>query len=386
MDTPSTKRMQEGAGLAAGEGGTPAVRRAHDFRTRGGAVYAPPLFMAVYQPRSETFALAAWEGDPPLEAIIINAYFLYKQRELRKLLTSGTSLQTFSGFSGLVATDSGAFQGLSRQLYLSNKNIVTFQDGIGSDVIAPLDLITPPGDGRQRATAKMQATESRVAEALRLAEHGIVAGVQQGGRFLDLRHETTCRLLEMRVEYLAIGSLVPFLTRSHDLRFTAATLADARRQAGPAIPMHVYGAGDPCELPFMVACGATIFDSSSYGHYGNGGWYMTPYGAVQDPGRILAGEFACACPICTGHAIEDVFADATLLSRHGLWTICETIRRLKHLIHDPDGLAAYLEHVLEVHTAWFPESRLLPSWRESQDRLRFDTVWREMPAQAPAEA
>jgi len=337
--------------------------------TRAGIRYEQPLFLPVYQPRERVFQLAAWEGEPRIEGIIVNAYFLYKIRELRKQLAADSGLKEFVGFSGLVTTDSGAFQGLTRQLYLSNKKIVRFQDAIGSDIIAPLDLITPPGDNRTKAQSKLHATEKRVAEGLAIVERGTLAGVQQGGRFLDLRHESVGRLMELGIEYLAIGSLVPFFTGNHDLAFPAAVLVDARRTAGLNIPMHVYGAGDPCELPFMVACGATIFDSSSHGHYAQGGWYMTPYGALPEPGPILAGEFACECPLCQESPIEAVFSDKAALARHNLWTICNTVSGLRTLVREPAELDAYLERVLEIHQNWFPNSRLVPSWRGVQDRV-----------------
>jgi 7-cyano-7-deazaguanine tRNA-ribosyltransferase len=339
------------------------------FRTRTGATYRLPLFLPVYQPRNPVFQLAAWEGNPVIEGIIVNAYFLYKQRGLRSSLASNASLKDFVGFHGLVTTDSGAFQGLTRQLYLTNKDIVRFQDAIGSDVIAPLDLITPPGDKRTVAVEKLRATERRVAESLRLVQRGIAAGVQQGGRFLDLRHEAVCRLMEMGIEYLAIGSLVPFFNVNHDIAFPGAVLIDARREAGPDIPIHVYGAGDPCELPFMVACGATIFDSASYGHYAMGGWYMTPYGSLSEPSPVLAGEFTCPCPACRLIPIRQILGDKALLMRHNLWTICDTVDRLKRLVRSPPDLEAYLEHILLIHQSWFPSSRLKSSWQTFQDRL-----------------
>ena len=339
------------------------------FRTRAGLTLAQPFFLPVYQPRERTFQLAAWEGEPAIEGIIVNAYFLYKQRELRRRLAEEGSLKEFVGFSGLVVTDSGAFQGLTRQLHLANKDIVRFQDAIGSDVIAPLDLITPPGDKRTVAEQKLRATEKRVEEGLRLVERGMLAGVQQGGRFLDLRHQSVCRLMELGVEYLAIGSLVPFFTKNHDLAFPAAVLTDARREVGPAIPMHVYGAGDPCELPFLAACGATIFDSASYGHYAQGGWYMTPYGALTELGPVLAGEFTCACPACREVPATQVLADEARLSRHNLWTICDVVRGLRGLVRERAKLHERLEEILRVHAAWFPDSRLVPSWRSVQDAL-----------------
>ena len=242
---------------------TPAVRtdnrgRAHDL----------PLFMPVYQPRGPVFQLAEQDRAITIDGLIINAFFLYKQRELRRRLTTEISLAEFVGFDGLISTDSGAFQGFTRTLYLKNSDIVRFQDRIGSDIIAPLDLVTPPGDSRTTAQGKLDATNKRIREALALVEGGIVAGVQQGGRFLDLRERSVAALMEMEVRYVAIGSLVPFFNKNHDLAFAGAVIRKAREIAGPALPMHVYGAGDPAELPFFVRLGANVFDLASYGlHY-----------------------------------------------------------------------------------------------------------------------
>ena len=260
----------------------------------------------------------------------------------------------------MVATDSGAFQGFTRQLYLNNVDIVRFQDRIGSDVLAPLDLVTPPGDNRTTAEAKLMATERRIRKALSITERGILAGVQQGGRFMDLRHNAASYLRDLGVQYLALGSLVPFFNRNHDLRFVCTVASDARTVIGPEVPIHLYGAGDPCELPFLAACGVNVFDSASYGHYAQGGWYMTPYGALSGNGPLLAGEYRCDCPACAAN--PTAFPDVDGLFAHNLWTIlttmCEIGRRL-----DNGTLDAYLEHVLEVHSSWFPGSALSSSWR-----------------------
>jgi len=337
------------------------------WQALSGQSYRLPLFLPVYQPREEVFQLAAWHQTPPIEGIIVNAFFLYKQRHIREQLERTRSLKQYLGFHGLVATDSGAFQGFTRQLFLSNKDIVRFQNAIGSDVIAPLDLVTPPGDRRTIAAAKLQATNKRIVEALRLVDRRLLAGVQQGGRFLDLRHQSVCDLMELGITYLAIGSLVPFFTTNHDLTFIGKVIRDARAVAGPQIPMHIYGAGDPSELPFMFAMGADIFDSASYGHFAEGGWYMTPYGALKDPGPVLAGEFACACGVCTSQSIHAVFASKDELAKHNLWTICTTVERLRELGRATPRLDAYLEDLLEIHQCWFPKSALRASWSGLND-------------------
>ena len=159
---------------------------------------------------------------------------------------------------------------------------------------------------------------------------------------------------------------MPFFNRNHNMGFVAAVLKGARKTIGDAVPIHVYGAGDPCELPFLYKLGADIFDSSSYAHYAKGGWYMTPFGAIRDAGPLIAGEYACECPICTDAAeVQDVFADEERLTRHNLWTICATVEALRSL-ESERALDEMLARVLEVHQAWFATSELAKTWTESQ--------------------
>jgi 7-cyano-7-deazaguanine tRNA-ribosyltransferase len=174
-----------------------------------------PAFLPVYQPRARAFQLATAGPNFEIEELIVNSYFLCKQRDIRRTLTTAMGLHEFVGFNGVITTDGGAFHRFSRQLYLSNLDIVGFQDRIGSDVIATLDLVTPPWDKRTEAEAELAATNKRIREGLNRVKRGILAGVQQGGRFEDLRQRSTDASLEMGARYIAIGSLEPFLNRNH---------------------------------------------------------------------------------------------------------------------------------------------------------------------------
>jgi 7-cyano-7-deazaguanine tRNA-ribosyltransferase len=290
-----------------------------------------------------------------------NAFFMYKDREMRRRFAEGLTLAEHLGFDGLLCTDSGAFQGFRGKLYLSNRKIVAFQDSIGTDIAAPLDLVTPPGDKRSVAERKLAKTQERIREGLAIVRRSLLAGIQQGGRFMDLRRRSVAELVEMGVEYLGLGSLVPFFNRNHDLAFVGRVIRDARAAAGPDLPIHVYGAGDPCELPFMAAMGADIFDSSSYAHFANSGWYMTPFGALATPGRLVAGEYECACPACAGASPEKLFASRDALTLHNLWTICNTVDRIGTAMRD-DRLDEMLGGILATHAEWFPESALASSW------------------------
>lgn len=336
---------------------TPSTRV---LRTRRGEAFDLPMFLPVYQPGASFLVLPELAREFGIRGCISNAFFLYKDRAMRALFEAGRTLREHIGIDGLLMTDSGAFQGFTRPLHLSNKVIVKFQDMIGTDITSPLDLVSPPGDNRTTAERKMATTLERIREAKGLVERSILAGVQQGGRFLDLRRRCAEELVTIGVDYVAIGSLVPFFNVNHELGFVGAVLRDARRIIGDT-PMHVFGSGDPVELPFLVALGADIFDSSSYGHYARQGFYMTPFGAVKTLDRVAAGEYRCGCVSCRDGGATGILTRVADLATHNLWTICDTMRRIRKAVA-AGTLPAMLAEVLERHSEWFPESRLKASW------------------------
>lgn len=327
-----------------------------------------PVFLPVYQPHREIAPLRDWQRDFGIQGCIVNAYFLYKKRELRQRFKQGLEIHEYIDFDGLIMTDSGAFQGFNRPLLLANKKIVAFQDAIGADVISPLDLVTPPGDKRTVAERKLNATQKRIREAKRYCHQGTLAGVQQGGRFRDLRRRSVEEIMEIGVDYLAIGSLVPFFNRNHNLEFVADIVREARTVAGPDMPIHIFGAGDPVELPFFIALGADIFDSSSYGHYAADGWYMTPYGAVKDRRTLQMSEFSCVCPVCAINEtdrIPEELPEADL-RLHNLCTILKTLERIREA-QATGTVEGMLAEILERHAVCFPDSDLPESWERSNE-------------------
>jgi 7-cyano-7-deazaguanine tRNA-ribosyltransferase len=333
------------------------------LKNRKGKQFPLPIFFPVYHPVASPFPVEFWVKDFDVQGCIVNAFFLYKNRTIKTTLEKNKSLHKYVGLPDLVMTDSGAFQGFQGSLYLKNKTIVKFQESIGSDIVSPLDLVCGPGEPRKIAQKKWDRTRIRIEEALDLLETATLAGVQQGGKFHDIRQKSTEELMQLNVQYLALGSLVPFFNRNHNLAFVGKVIKDARCMCDEHIPIHVYGAGDPVELPFMAALGADIFDSSSYAHYARQGWYMTPFGATQDKGKILSKEFICPCQYC--NSLDDIsliFKNMTLLTCHNLWTILQTIKDIRMAI-EKKALNKLLDDILIQHEYWFPDSALPKSWQ-----------------------
>jgi len=332
--------------------------------TKSGAKYRLPLFLPVYEHRAPFIGIEELKRDFAVEGIITNAFLLYKDRPIYNRLIEQEDIKKYYGFDGLIVTDSGAFQGFQRPLLLSNKKIIAFQQEIGADVVSPLDVVTPPGENSTIAQKKMLSTLKRVREGLDIVNKCILIGVQQGGRFMELRKKALEVLVTMGVEYVALGSLVPFFNRNHDLSFVCGVLRDARKIVPPEIPIHIYGAGDPAEIPFYAAFGADIFDSSSFAHYARDGWYMTPYGAVKD--RNVLNEMGEGC---SSHYIENVEAvDEKILARHNLHIIMLTFAKVRKALKE-GSIFEYLNRIADVNSRYFPDSKLKSSFERITEKL-----------------
>ena len=84
------------------------------------------------------------------EIVITNAYIIYKNEELREKAPK-EGVHSLINFDGPVMTDSGSFQ-LSEygDVDINNREVIEFQELIGSDIGTSLDIPTPPyvnGDG-----------------------------------------------------------------------------------------------------------------------------------------------------------------------------------------------------------------------------------------------
>ena len=156
---------------------------------------------------------------------------------------------------------------------------------------------------------------------------------------MDLRKQSLEDLLELGSKYVALGGLVPFFNKNHNIEFIGKVILQARK-ISPDIPLHLYGGGDPLELFFYIALGCDIFDSSSFIHYACDGWYMTPYGALQGEKRTKDSGFSCECPYCRKDW-DSLWENKKILAAHNLWTILDSVKKATRL--GQEGIWDYLE-------------------------------------------
>jgi 7-cyano-7-deazaguanine tRNA-ribosyltransferase len=301
------------------------------------------------------------------EAIITNAYIFARSERFREPAVE-EGLHALLGFDGVVMTDSGAFQqSVYGDLAITNREILAFQRSIGSEILVPLDIATPPQAGRRTAESDLSVTLERIREAGEIAGVENLAGPVQGGRFPDLREEAGRAVSGMGVAFCPIGGVVP-LMEAYRYRELVELVLAAKRGLSPSACVHLFGAGHPSMLALAVAMGCDVFDSAAYALFAREGRYLTASGSVRLDEMT---ELPCPCGACRGRTARELGEDPdreALLARHNLSVTLLEMARIREAIRDGtlwelvddrcrghprllDGYRALLGHAGELEAA-----------------------------------
>lgn len=268
------------------------------------------------------------------EGIITNAYIFYRSREFREAALK-EGLHTLLGFDGLIMTDSGSFQlSVYGDVKITNRETLEFQRAIGSDIIVPLDIPSPPDADRERASTELAVTESRLAEARELfGEDSPVSGPVQGGLFEDLRESAGRKAGELGFVFCPIGAVVPLMESYRYADLVRVVLA-AKSGIPRSACVHLFGAGHPSMFALAVAMGCDVFDSAAYALYAKEGRYLTPAGSYK---LAELTELPCACHVCRSHTPGEILASPEkerLLALHNLTVSFAEIARIRQAVTD----------------------------------------------------
>ena len=147
-----------------------------------------PLFLPVINPVTQSIPARWMKENLGAEAVITNAYIIFKRLGERAL---EEGVHKMLDFDGIVMTDSGGYQVLEYgDVEASPEEIALFEEGIGTDIAVPLDV--PTGVcGRERAEETVEKTLKNLERTLNvLRERGVRralwAAPIQGGTHLDL--------------------------------------------------------------------------------------------------------------------------------------------------------------------------------------------------------
>ncbi|HWQ17638.1 MAG TPA: tRNA guanosine(15) transglycosylase TgtA [Sulfolobales archaeon] len=309
------------------------------IETKNGRLETPvflPVIDPVEQVGDKAILPASEIEKMGFKAVITNAY-LIKKTYGESAIEKG--VRGTIGFNGVVMTDSGAYQHMVYgSVDVGNREIVEFQERLGSDIAVILDIPTKESSSYSEALYSVEETLRRAREVIDIVSRSETLWVLpiQGGAYLDLvrRSAREARGLDGYSIY-AIGSPVTFL-QSYRYSKIIDMIITAKEELFPSYPVHLFGAGHPMILPFAIALGIDMFDSASYILYAKDNRYITEYGTE----RVEELEvFPCNCPVCSKYSPKDLLEmdrreRIGLIARHNLYMIDKEVRRVKTYIRE----------------------------------------------------
>lgn len=329
------------------------------LKTPHGNVKTPAL-MPVIHPGKQTIDVKKYGAD----IVITNAYIIYKNEELKeKALNEG--VHSLINFDGPIVTDSGSFQ-LSEygDIDISNREIIEFQEKIGTDIGTSLDIPTPPYVKRERAEKELEITLERAEEALDARENLMLNSVVQGSTFPDLRAKCAEIIGKMDFEVYPIGAVVPLL-ENYKYKDVVDIVMASVDNLPQSRPRHLMGAGHPMVFALAVAMGCDLFDSAAYILYAQDDRLMMPSGTYK---LQNLSEMPCSCEVCNKYTPNDLRSmkkeqRMKLIAQHNLNISFAEIRKIRQAIID-GNLLELVEQRCRAHPYLLEALRNLKNYTE----------------------
>ena len=209
--------------------------------------------------------------------VLANTYHLYLRPGVDIIKSLG-GLHGFMQWDGPILTDSGGFQGFSLEhlrkltedaiIFKSHVDgsrheftpeaAVRYQEGLGADIIMPLDICVHADSDRATVEEAVEHTNRWVIRCreTHVSQAQSLFGIVQGGLFTDLRQRSVEHLVGMDFPGYAIGGLSVGESKEAMYETTAFTTSLLPESA----PRYLMGVGSPEDLVECVAHGVDMFD------------------------------------------------------------------------------------------------------------------------------
>jgi 7-cyano-7-deazaguanine tRNA-ribosyltransferase len=304
------------------------------LKTKSGTVETPLLF-PVINPSIQPIPPRKLKETFGFQAVITNAYIL-KKRYQNKPVDMG--LHKFLDFDGSVMTDSGAYQILVYgEVEVDQKEIVAYQEGIGSDIATILDIPTGWKVTKEQAEVTVAETLKRAKDFFKIKTRDDIlwVGPVQGGKHLDLVANSAVEMGKLPFQIHALGSPTEVM-ESYRYDVLADMILTAKKGLPLERPLHLFGAGHPSMFALAVALGCDLFDSAAYALYARENRYMTENGTW----RVNELDyFPCSCPSCSAETPRGLEKKPpkereVFLAEHNLYVCLAELNRIKQAIRD----------------------------------------------------
>jgi 7-cyano-7-deazaguanine tRNA-ribosyltransferase len=320
------------------------------LKTKSGPIETPLLF-PVINPSLQPIPPRKLKETFGFEAVITNAYIL-KKRYQDKPVSMG--LHKFLDFDGAIMTDSGAYQILVYGgVEVTQKEIVAYQESIGSDIATILDIPTGWKVTKEQAEVTVAETLRRAKDFFNNKTRSDIlwVGPVQGGKHLDLVANSAIEMGKLPFQIHALGSPTEVM-ESYRYDVLADMILTAKKGLPVERPLHLFGAGHPTMFSLAVALGCDLFDSAAYALYARENRYMTENGTWR---LNELDYFPCTCPRCASETPRELEKKTpkereVFLAEHNLYVCIAEIKRIKQAIRD-GRLWEHVEMRVHAHPA-----------------------------------
>jgi len=303
--------------------------------TKSGTIETPAFFPVINPLKQFKEVPVSLLKDLGFTQLITNAYII------KKSVGGIQEIHKFLGFDGVVMTDSGAYQLLRygrRSVHIDPVEIVKFQDAIGSDIAVIADIPTRDDATYEEALYSVEETLRRAKMVLDIVGRSKTLWVLpvQGGIHLRLLRKSALMSKELEgFSIYAIGSPV-LLMEKYEYSKVIEMVLTVKKVLPIDKPVHLFGAGHPMIIPFIVALGVDMFDSASYILYARDGRYITERITykLEDLDYL-----PCECPICSKYDVKSLLELSNEerirnLALHNLYVILREIKKVKVAIRE----------------------------------------------------
>ena len=339
------------------------------LKTKHGNVKTPAL-MPVIHPRKQAVDVKKYGAD----IVITNAYLIYKDDELKqKAIDEG--LHNLINFDGPVMTDSGSFQlSVYGDVEITNKEVIEFQELIGTDIGTSLDIPTAPFVDREKAESDLEITLERAREAVEFKKENdiemLLNSVVQGSTFMDLRQKCASELSKLDADLYPIGAVVP-LMESYHYKELVDVVMNSISNLSDNTARHLMGAGHPMIFALAVAMGCDLFDSAAYILYAEDDRLLSTRGTFKLENLQ---EMPCSCEVCSKYTPDDLRAMSKekrrdLIAQHNLHVSFAELRLIRQAIYE-GSLMELVEERCRAHPALLDAVRQLSNY--SDDLEKYD--------------
>ena len=337
------------------------------LKTKHGSVKTPAL-MPVIHPRKQAVDVKKYGAD----IVITNAYLIYKDEDLKqKAIDEG--LHRLINFDGPIMTDSGSFQlSVYGDVDITNKEVIEFQELIGTDIGTSLDIPTAPFVEREKAENDLKITLERAKEAVEFKKQNniemLLNSVVQGSTFMDLRQECATELSKLDADLYPIGAVVPLMESYHYKE-----LVDVVMNSIMCLPdntaRHLMGAGHPMIFALAVAMGCDLFDSAAYILYAEDDRLLSTRGTFKLENLQ---EMPCSCEVCSKYTPDDLRAmpkekRRDLIAQHNLHVSFAELRLIRQAIYE-GSLMELVEERCRAHPALLDAIRQLANYADDMEK------------------